>query len=77
MALSPLPFRKAPRPDSRCRCVDPPARRALGWAFLAPYRRTLGLAAFGYCALHLLIYALVDLWGAFFNDPATAVIYTY
>lgn len=41
-----------------------PARRALGWAFLAPYRRTLGLAAFGYCALHLLIYALVDLWGA-------------
>ncbi len=41
-----------------------PARRALGWAWLAPYRRTLGLLAFGYCTLHLGIYALVDLWGA-------------
>lgn len=41
-----------------------PARRALGWSWLAPYRRTLGLAAFGYCTVHLLSYALVDLWGA-------------
>lgn len=41
-----------------------PARRAFGWAWLAPYRRTLGLLAFGYCGVHLAIYALVDLWGA-------------
>jgi sulfoxide reductase heme-binding subunit YedZ len=41
-----------------------PLRRALGWAWLAKYRRTLGLLAFGYCCLHLSIYALVDLWGA-------------
>lgn len=41
-----------------------PARRALGWSWLAPCRRTLGLAAFGYCTVHLLSYALVDLWGA-------------
>ncbi len=41
-----------------------PACRALGWSWLAPYRRTLGLAAFGYCSVHLLSYALVDLWGA-------------
>jgi sulfoxide reductase heme-binding subunit YedZ len=41
-----------------------PLRRAFGWAWLAPYRRTLGLLAFAYCCLHLSIYALVDLWGA-------------
>ena len=41
-----------------------PARRAFGWAWLAPYRRTLGLLAFSYCCLHLSIYTLVDLWGA-------------
>ena len=41
-----------------------PARRAFGWAWLAPYRRTLGLLAFAYCTLHLGVYALVDLWGA-------------
>lgn len=41
-----------------------PLRRAFGWAWLAPYRRTLGLLAFGYCCVHLSIYALVDLWGA-------------
>lgn len=41
-----------------------PARRALGWSWLAPYRRTLGLLTFGYCTLHLMIYALIDLWGA-------------
>ncbi len=41
-----------------------PLRRAFGWTWLAPYRRTLGLLAFGYCCLHLSIYALVDLWGA-------------
>ena len=41
-----------------------PARRAFGWAWLAPYRRTLGLLAFGYCTLHFAIYALIDLWDA-------------
>ena len=41
-----------------------PVRRTLGWPWLAPYRRTLGLLAFSYCCLHLLIYTLVDLWGA-------------
>jgi sulfoxide reductase heme-binding subunit YedZ len=41
-----------------------PVRRAFGWAWLAKYRRTLGLFAFGYCSLHLSIYAGVDLWGA-------------
>lgn len=41
-----------------------PARRAFGWPWLAPYRRTLGLLAFAYCTLHLGAYALVDLWGA-------------
>jgi sulfoxide reductase heme-binding subunit YedZ len=41
-----------------------PARRAFGWSRLAPYRRTLGLFAFGYCCLHLCVYAFVDLWGA-------------
>ena len=41
-----------------------PVRRALGWTWLAQYRRTLGLLAFSYCSLHLSIYALVDLWGA-------------
>jgi sulfoxide reductase heme-binding subunit YedZ len=41
-----------------------PARRILGWTWLAPYRRTLGLLAFGHACVHLLAYALVDLWGA-------------
>jgi len=41
-----------------------PARRALGFAWLAPYRRTLGLLAFGYCTLHLMIYSVIDLWDA-------------
>jgi len=40
-----------------------PLRRALGWAWLAPYRRTLGLLAFGYGALHFATYGLIDLWG--------------
>jgi len=41
-----------------------PARRAFGWAWLARYRRTLGLLTFGYCTVHLSIYALIDLWDA-------------
>ena len=41
-----------------------PARRVFGWPWLAPYRRTLGLLAFAYCALHLATYALIDLYSA-------------
>ena len=41
-----------------------PLRRALGRPWLAPYRRTLGLLAFSYCTLHLGMYALIDLFGA-------------
>jgi sulfoxide reductase heme-binding subunit YedZ len=37
-----------------------PARRLFRAPALAPLRRTLGLAAFGYAALHLLIYVGLD-----------------
>jgi len=37
-----------------------PARRLLGWSALAPQRRTLGLAAFGYASLHALAYVVFD-----------------
>ncbi|MFI5316702.1 MAG: protein-methionine-sulfoxide reductase heme-binding subunit MsrQ [Myxococcota bacterium] len=41
-----------------------PLRKYFGFAALAPYRRTLGLLAFSYAALHFLTYAVLDLWGA-------------
>ena len=41
-----------------------PLRRLFGWAQIAPYRRTLGLLAFSYVSVHLLTYAVLDLWGA-------------
>ena len=53
-----------------------PARRAFGWTWLAKYRRTLGLFAFGYGCLHLSIYALVDLWGAWDTLVTRRVIRT-
>ena len=37
-----------------------PARRLLGWSVLAPHRRTLGLAAFGYALFHALAYVVFD-----------------
>jgi sulfoxide reductase heme-binding subunit YedZ len=37
-----------------------PARRRLGLAALAPWRRTFGLAAFGYATLHALTWAVLD-----------------
>src|SRR5262245_6931005 len=40
-------------------CVTP-LRELLGWNWLARHRRTLGLFAFGYAALHWLVYALLD-----------------
>ncbi len=33
-----------------------PLRRLLGWSWVAPLRRTLGLTAFGYACCHYLIY---------------------
>ena len=43
---------------------DSAARGCSARAWLAPYRRTLGLLAFTYATLHLLTYAVLDLWGA-------------
>jgi len=37
-----------------------PLRRVLGWAWLAPLRRTFGLLAFGYGTLHGLTYVALD-----------------
>ena len=48
-----------------------PARRWLGWRWAAPLRRTLGLAAFGHAAVHLIVWALLDLgldWTAIVED---------
>lgn len=41
-------------------CVTP-LRRFAGWNGLAPHRRTLGLASFGYALLHLSTYLVFDL----------------
>jgi sulfoxide reductase heme-binding subunit YedZ len=48
-----------------------PARRWLGWAWLAPLRRTLGLAAFCWACLHLLTWVVLDQffdWRAMLED---------
>jgi sulfoxide reductase heme-binding subunit YedZ len=48
-----------------------PARQLLGLAWLAPYRRTLGLLAFGYASLHFLTWIGLDLffsWDAVRED---------
>lgn len=37
-----------------------PARRFFGWSWAAPLRRTLGLLAFFYVALHALTYVVLD-----------------
>lgn len=39
-----------------------PLRRLAGWNALAPYRRTLGLLAFGYACLHIATYVALDLF---------------
>lgn len=39
-----------------------PARRLLGWSFLAPRRRTLGLFSFFYACMHLSTYVALDLF---------------
>jgi sulfoxide reductase heme-binding subunit YedZ len=38
-----------------------PLRRWAGWAFLAPWRRSLGLLAFGYASLHFATFLALDL----------------
>ena len=38
-----------------------PARRLLGWSWLAPERRSFGLFAFGYASLHFATYLTLDL----------------
>lgn len=38
-----------------------PLRRQLGWPWLAPYRRTLGLLCFSYACAHVSTWALLDL----------------
>ncbi len=48
-----------------------PARRLLGWSFLAPRRRTLGLFAFFYACMHLSTYVGLDLffdWSILLED---------
>ena len=48
-----------------------PLRRLAKLAWLAPYRRTLGLLAFGYATLHLLTYVGLDqtfAWGLLLED---------
>jgi sulfoxide reductase heme-binding subunit YedZ len=50
-----------------------PLRRAFGWSGLAPFRRTLGLLAFGYACLHLATYVVLDWffdWSAIVEDIA-------
>lgn len=38
-----------------------PLRRFFGWPFLAPLRRTFGLAGFAYAVAHMLTWSLLDL----------------
>jgi sulfoxide reductase heme-binding subunit YedZ len=38
-----------------------PLRRFAGWAFVAPFRRSLGLLAFGYAVLHFATFLALDL----------------
>ena len=38
-----------------------PLRRLSGWAFVAPWRRSLGLLAFGYATLHFATFLVLDL----------------
>lgn len=38
-----------------------PLRRLAGWAFVAPWRRSLGLLAFGYASLHFATFLALDL----------------
>ncbi|HLG87924.1 MAG TPA: protein-methionine-sulfoxide reductase heme-binding subunit MsrQ [Alphaproteobacteria bacterium] len=53
-----------------------PARKILGWGRLQQYRRTIGLFAFAYIALHLTTYIAIDqgfdwphIWGDIVKRP--------
>lgn len=48
-----------------------PLRRLTGWNRIAPLRRTLGLMAFFYISVHLLVYLALD--REFIFDPAYAL----
>ena len=57
-----------------------PLRRYLKWNFLGQYRRMLGLSAFGYAVVHLLIYVVFDqsldprlIWDDTIEHPRIAV----
>lgn len=57
-----------------------PLRRYLKWNFLAQYRRMLGLFAFGYAVVHLIIYVVFDqsleprlIWDDTIEHPRIAV----
>lgn len=45
-------------------CVTP-VRKYFGWQWVAPHRRTLGLASFGYAFLHFATYLTFDLGFSF------------
>jgi len=48
-----------------------PVRRMLGWRGVAPFRRTLGLLAFGYASLHLATWIALEhffAWSAIVED---------
>jgi sulfoxide reductase heme-binding subunit YedZ len=44
-----------------CSLAITPLRRFFGWKGIAPLRRTLGLAGFGYAVIHLVTWSFVDL----------------
>ena len=53
-----------------------PARKIFGWGWLQQYRRTIGLFAFAYIALHLTTYIAIDhgfdwphIWGDIVKRP--------
>ena len=57
-----------------------PLRRYLKWNALGPYRRMLGLFAFGYAVIHLIIYVVFDqsldprlIWDDTIEHPRIAV----
>ncbi|HEX4843255.1 MAG TPA: protein-methionine-sulfoxide reductase heme-binding subunit MsrQ [Limnobacter sp.] len=54
-----------------CSLAVTPVRRLTGWNALAPLRRTLGLFAFSYACVHVLVYAVLDrslLWSELVLD---------
>lgn len=50
-----------------------PLRRLTGWVWLLRFQRPLGLFAFAYAGLHVLVYALLDQAGAWAQIPGDLV----